>query len=132
MQRTRCPLCRGETIDATASIVPFMQLRCRLDQIETVRRYCAVCDFAFFQRGLNPEEARRLYVGYRDEACTSKRLAVEPSYATFLEDYKRLDRCTIGNALTTTRPSLRSMRQRSRRRPSTLWTSAVTDNSSGN
>ena len=88
MQREKCPLCEGEAIAAPASIVPFMQVRCQLDQAETTRRYCAACDFAFFQRGLTAEEAQRLYVGYRDQTYTAERLAVEPSYSRFLEDFQ--------------------------------------------
>jgi SAM-dependent methyltransferase len=79
-----CPICDGSTTARPATISPFLVERCGLETTETSIRYCAACDFAFFDRRLTVDEAAALYHDYRGEDYNRQRLRLEPSYAPYI------------------------------------------------
>jgi len=84
MHSETCPICDGPTIASAATIAPFLVEHCKLETAETLIRYCAACDFAFFDRRLTPEEVALLYCDYRGDDYNEQRLRLEPSYAPYI------------------------------------------------
>jgi SAM-dependent methyltransferase len=81
MRSETCPICDGATIARPAAVASFLVERCQLDTARTNVRFCAACEFAFFERRLTPAEAAALYKDYRGPAYDAQRLRHEPSYA---------------------------------------------------
>ena len=84
MHSETCPICDGPSKARPAVISPFIVERCNLETAATLIRYCAACDFAFFDRRLAPDEAAALYNGYRGADYDAQRLRLEPSYAPYI------------------------------------------------
>ncbi|MDR3529798.1 MAG: class I SAM-dependent methyltransferase [Rhodopila sp.] len=84
MKRTTCLICSRETSGRPASIARFVVETCNLGTAATEIRYCRACDFAFFARRLTDQEAAKLYNRYRGDDYNTRRIAVEPSYASLV------------------------------------------------
>ncbi len=76
----KCLICSGETSARPARIAKFLVARCDFKTDKTQIRYCAHCDFAFFERRLSEEEATRLYTDYRGADYNALRVRVESVY----------------------------------------------------
>ncbi len=84
MIRQSCPICGGSTTAQPAMIAGFVVERCGLESERTLVRYCAACDFAFFERRLTVDESARLYADYRGDDYNAQRLRHEPDYAPLI------------------------------------------------
>lgn len=81
-----CPICSLQDIEKhVATIAPFLRVRCKIEEINTLSCFCNNCSFVFFERRLSPSESGALYNEYRSDEYTNQRLDVEPTYAQYLE-----------------------------------------------
>lgn len=82
-ERPRACLCCAEVSGSEewGLVSPFLAARAfRQDPAKTRVFRCGSCGFAWSERGLSPEQAELLYVGYRGEAYFRQRNHFEPWY----------------------------------------------------